>query len=273
MISEADRSRPGGSTKSGSTRTYGKTGHDATSPFCRVTDLGGNPEEQKLLDVNCGNPGQGPLISTAALAEQIANRLPIPRPDLEIRPFTTYADGTRGGLTGAPMWLWIGKTWKPLTQHTALADIWVDVVATPTSSTWSFGDGGKLTCKGRGTPLTDPAQGLRGSPDCGHIYRTTSGKTAFTITATVTWTITWTGSGNTGGVLPPLYLTTSVPYTVKQARSQLVSQLRPPFPAYVQAEAASIRQVRIGVQPTGRVGSSRNAVALSDVTALRDVAR
>ncbi|GAA1710910.1 hypothetical protein GCM10009765_70260 [Fodinicola feengrottensis] len=189
-----------------------------------MTDIGGNPEEQKRLDVNCGDPatgGRGPLISTAGLAQEVANQLPIPRPDLQIRPFTTYADGMRGGLTGAPMWLWIGTTWKPLTQHTTLGQIWVTVVATPTKSSWSFGDGTAISCQGRGTPLTDPSQGLRGSPTCGHTYKSTSA--AFKITATVTWTISWTGSGNTGGILDPLNLTNNTLYTVKQARSQLVA--------------------------------------------------
>jgi hypothetical protein len=127
------------------------------------------------------------------------------------------------------MWLWIGKTWKPLTQRTTLGPIWVNVVATPTSSSWSFGDGTKISCPGRGTPLTDPSLGLRGSPDCGHTYKATSAKArggAYQITATVTWTITWTGSGSTGGILAPLLLTTAIPYTVKQSRSRLVSPHR-----------------------------------------------
>ncbi|WP_163504709.1 hypothetical protein [Fodinicola acaciae] len=124
------------------------------------------------------------------------------------------------------MWLWIGKTWKPLTQRTTLGPVWVDVVATPTSSSWSFGDGTTINCRGRGTPLTDPSQGLRGSPDCGHVYKTTSAKArggAYAVTATVTWAISWTGSGNTGGILDPLLLTNTTAYTVKQARSRLVS--------------------------------------------------
>src|SRR5882757_8882752 len=75
----SDAGHPGNAHGSG-TNHGSPSGADKgfTSPFCRVTDLGANPEEEKRLDVNCGDPatgGQGPLISTAVLAQQVANQL------------------------------------------------------------------------------------------------------------------------------------------------------------------------------------------------------
>jgi hypothetical protein len=38
----------------------------------------------------------------------------------------------------------------------------------------------------------------------------------------VTWQVSWVGSGDTGGTLEPLQVQQTIPYTVRQARAQLV---------------------------------------------------
>ncbi|WP_330334778.1 hypothetical protein OHS33_36880 [Streptomyces sp. NBC_00536] len=65
-----------------------------------------------------------------------------------------------------------------------------------------MGDGSSVSCTGPGTPYT-AARGMTPSPDCGHLYQTTSAKqpgSSFKGTATSTWSVDWavTGGGRTG---------------------------------------------------------------------------
>jgi hypothetical protein len=138
-----------------------------------------------------------------------------------------FQDGVVGGLTGAPMWLWMpDATWRALHQRTQAGAVWAEVTARPVAQTWYFGDGSApLVCTGRGTPLGDPGQALRGSPDCGYRYTTSSKDqlhARYTVTVTVAWQVSWVGSGDTGGILEPMQMQQSIPYTVRQARAQLV---------------------------------------------------
>jgi hypothetical protein len=101
---------------------------------------------------------------------------------------------------GLPTWLWLdGAQWRALTSPPAtVAGESVTATATPTSVSWSMGDGHSTTCNGPGAPYStaDPTH-----PPCGYTYRVDSlrqpqtGPSAndryFTVQATVTWAITW----------------------------------------------------------------------------------
>jgi hypothetical protein len=156
-------------------------------------------------------------------------RLPAPRP--VIRPWMRFADGAVGGLTGAPLWLWMpAPTWRALGQRTAAGDVWAQVVATPVSQSWDFGDGSPpVICRGPGTPLTDNDEALDGSPDCSYRYTVSSKDQPhgrYTVRLVVTWQVSWVGSGDSGGILEPMRLQQTIPYTVRQARAQLVDPAR-----------------------------------------------
>jgi hypothetical protein len=138
-----------------------------------------------------------------------------------------FADGASGGLTGAPMWLWMpSQSWRTLHQRTEAGAVWAEVTARPMTQTWDFGDGSPpLTCVGPGTPLTDTDRAFDGSPDCGYRYTVSSKDQPhgrYTVRVVVAWQVSWVGSGDTGGVLEPMQLQETTPYTVRQARAQLV---------------------------------------------------
>ena len=154
--------------------------------------------------------------------------LPVPAPSL--RPLLRFG-GQNGGVTGAPIWLWTDPShWSPggipLTRRVQAGPVWATVSAAAVRMVWLPGDGSVVTCLTSGTPLTDPSRGLSGSPNCGYTYRRTSADQTggrYRVTISVTWAVTWVGSDGTGGALAPLTVATTFPYTVRQARAQLVS--------------------------------------------------
>jgi hypothetical protein len=155
--------------------------------------------------------------------------LPLPIPKLS--PQLRFADGRTGGLTGAPVWLWTDpEHWAPrapLTGRAQAGPVWAAVAAAPVRTTWVLGDGTTERCTTPGTPLTDPATALRGSPDCGHTYHRTSATQPdgrYRVTVSTTWAVTWTGSDGTAGTLVPLTVHSTFDYTVRQARAQLVAR-------------------------------------------------
>jgi hypothetical protein len=163
------------------------------------------------------------------LVVRAVNLLRLPSPHAQIRPMVTFHDGAVGGLTGAPLWLWVpDRHWRTLHQRTAAGAAWAEVTARPVAQTWTFGDGSRpLTCLSPGTEITrsNAHRGLEGSPSCGYTYTVSSRdqpEQRYTIEVTVDWQVSWTGSGDTGGILPLFHRQQTVPYTVRQARAQLV---------------------------------------------------
>jgi hypothetical protein len=142
-----------------------------------------------------------------------------------------FADGAVGGLSGAPMWLWLPSgSWRTLQQRTEAGAVWAEVTATPVTQTWYFDDGSPaLACQGRGTPLTDTDRAMEGSPDCGYRYTVSSKdrpRGRYAIRVVVTWQVSWVGSGDTAGILEPMQMRQTIPYAVRQARAQLIDPAR-----------------------------------------------
>jgi hypothetical protein len=102
-----------------------------------------------------------------------------------------------------------------------VAGVSVTAVATPTSVSWSMGDGSTVTCTGAGTPFQPGTDPKAPSPDCGHTYRTSSASQAsqaFPVTATVHWTVTWSGAGQ-GGTFPDMTTTGNAAFLVAEAQA------------------------------------------------------
>jgi hypothetical protein len=108
------------------------------------------------------------------------------------------------GLVGMPVWLWAkdpdSHTFGPATASASAGGITVTATARVDQVTWDMGDGDTVTCTTAGTPYT-AAYGNKRSPDCGHVYTTSSAAQPdqrYTVTATSDWVITWEGAGQTG---------------------------------------------------------------------------
>jgi hypothetical protein len=159
-------------------------------------------------------PGAAQLPSPAELGAMARKQLRLPRPTIAANPAGEQ-------LVNLPTWLWLSSGWSPVSATAAVPGVSVTAVATPTSVSWSMGDGATVTCTGAGTafrPGTDPKAP---SPDCGHTYRTSSANQAgqaFPVTATVHWTVTWAGAGQ-GGTFPDMTATSNAAFRVAESQA------------------------------------------------------
>jgi len=166
------------------------------------------------------NGGVDPLV----LAQEAADSITLPKPVIGMSP-AAYS------VVNIPTWLWVDpSTWHPFTATATAGAITATALATPSSVTWTMGDGGIVVCAGPGTPYdsSEPASGQH--TDCSYTYRESSvgqpspdgdpNDGSFPVTATVTWGVTWTVTGAPGGGnLPLLRTTSSVPVRVEQVES------------------------------------------------------
>ncbi|WP_116051838.1 hypothetical protein [Amycolatopsis palatopharyngis] len=139
-------------------------------------------------------PGAGTLPSPAELAQVAREQLQLPTPTISTSP-------SGDQLVNLPTWLWLSNGWDPTSATASVPGVSVTATATRNSVTWSMGDGSTVTCTGAGTPHKGGIDPKASSPDCGHVYRSSSasepGQT-FAVTATVHWTVTWSGAGQSG---------------------------------------------------------------------------
>jgi hypothetical protein len=105
-----------------------------------------------------------------------------------------------------PVWMWVespdAHTYGPATATASAGGITVTATARVFAITWAMGDGTEVVCHTTGTPY-QPADGQRRSPDCGHVYDTSSANQAsgsYTVTATSAWVVRWAGAGQTGTI-------------------------------------------------------------------------
>lgn len=154
-------------------------------------------------------PGQALLVAEAV------KLLQLPAPAIHLNPAPPAAQ-----LVFVPTWLWVdASSWESRTATASVPGMSVTATATPTSLTWSMGDGATVTCHGAGTPWQPGGDPMAESPDCGHKFTHPSGEGAFVVRATIGWNVSWSGGGATG-VEPALASTTSA--DVKVAESPTV---------------------------------------------------
>ncbi|MFF0147017.1 hypothetical protein [Amycolatopsis sulphurea] len=161
-------------------------------------------------------PVQAQLPSPAELAQMARKQLRLPTPTIAANPVGDQ-------LVNLPTWMWLASGWGPVSATASVPGVSVTATATPTSVTWSMGDGSTVTCTGAGTPFRTGSDPKAPSPDCGHTYRTSSAKQAgqaFPVAATVRWTVAWAGAGQ-GGTFPGL--TTTGNAVLRVAESQALN--------------------------------------------------
>ncbi|GAA5110823.1 hypothetical protein GCM10025762_19140 [Haloechinothrix salitolerans] len=159
-------------------------------------------------------PGAAQLPSPAELAQMARKQLRLPTPTIAANPVGDQ-------LVNLPTWMWLSSGWGPVSATASVPGVSVTATATPTSVTWSMGDGSTVTCTGAGTPFRAGSDPKAPSPDCGHTYRTSSAKQAgqaFPVAATVHWTVTWAGAGQ-GGTFPDLTTTGNAAFRVAESQA------------------------------------------------------
>ena len=144
-------------------------------------------------------PNSRPAVAPIVLAREAYRFLPLPVPQIRLNP-----PAGRAQLVSLPTWLWLDPaTWGARSATASVPGLSATVTAVPVSVTWSMGDGGRVVCRGPGTPY-DPARPEAAQhPSCSYTYRHAAD--AYQVTATTTWRITWAAHGAPGGgTLPPL---------------------------------------------------------------------
>jgi len=180
-----------------------------------------SPEWQAYFDcveaatTSCMSPPMGvgdpalPAAVPEALAEMALDSATIALPQPHTSP-----DGVPQ-MTGLMTWFWIDPTaWVPISARAELPGVWAEVTATPTSATWTPGDGGAaVTCDGPGRahPGTSGA-----TTDCGHTYVDIG---SYTLTVDVTYQVAWDSSTGAGGELDPIVVSGEVPIRVEQRQA------------------------------------------------------
>lgn len=98
---------------------------------------------------------------------------------------------------GFPVWLWTDGPRQKSTTASA-SGITFNLSAELESTTFTMGDGGKVTCTSMSTYSNSVTAGAP-SPTCGYVYKTPSlPRGTYTVTATPTWRIRWSAAGFSG---------------------------------------------------------------------------
>ena len=157
------------------------------------------------MALGVGGDHQEPLVDVHVPLEQL------PRPEIGSNPAGDQ-------LVNLPTWLYLADGWRTVSATAAVPGISVTATASPTSATWSLGEGSTVECAGPGTDYHRDADPRAESPQCGHTYRRSSGHTTFPVTATIHWTVTWSGAGQTG-TLPELITTSATQFRVRESQA------------------------------------------------------
>jgi hypothetical protein len=159
-------------------------------------------------------PGAPALPSPVQIAQIARSQLRLPTPTIATNPAGEQ-------LVTVPTWLWLAGGWATMSATASVPGVTVTAVATPTSVTWSMGDGSAVTCTGAGTPFPAGGNPMAASPTCGYTYRMSSAgqpNQTFAVTATVHWSVTWSGAGQ-AGVFPDMTTQAAAAFPVAEAQA------------------------------------------------------
>jgi hypothetical protein len=171
---------------------------------CLATGVTGCVSPSRVL----GEPA-APVVDPAVLAQEALDSATIAVPQPHTSP-----DGVPQ-VTGMETWFWIDPAaWAPVSARAELPGVWAEVTATPTSASWTAGDGGAaVTCAGPGRAHPGTAGA---TTDCGHTYTDIG---SFTLSVDVTYEVAWTSSTGAGAVLDPIVVGNELPIRVEQRQA------------------------------------------------------
>ncbi len=140
------------------------------------------------------NSQNGPKPDAEAMAiESAREKVVFGKPVGKVAPGDT-------AVVNSPVWLWADNAATPAPGTAAVQGVSVTVTPGLVRADWSFGDGFSTTCATAGTPY-DHTYGGAESPDCGYVFKASSGKQkdgVFAATVTMNWeaTVVVTGGSN-----------------------------------------------------------------------------
>ncbi|MGH9919702.1 MAG: hypothetical protein ACRD6W_12665 [Nitrososphaerales archaeon] len=167
--------------------------------------------------------GPGP-VDPLTLAEKAADSIVLPSPSI-------YTNPSKSTVVNFLTWLWVNSViWHPFEASASAGAVTATAIATPSSVTWSTGDGSTEFCPGPGVPYDPNETPGEQSTYCSHTYSQSSAGQpsangnpndgAYPVTATVRWAVTWTVTGASGGgTLPSLQTQSTAPLRVEQVES------------------------------------------------------
>ena len=222
---------------------------------CTYARLPDTPEAVGLLDAYLGRPdGEGAwyqvrcpvegsataveirdtrwvprrVVTTEVVIQEARERLVLPKPMIVLNPAAEHLQ-----VVHIKTWLHTDE-WQPWSETAVIDGLEATVTATPTSVTWTTGDGATVECAGPGALYDFSRPAAAQDTDCGHVYRVTSARQpnqAYTLTATTTYALTWTAAGAVGasGSLGTVDRAASVPVRVAEVQALEVAPtlLRP----------------------------------------------
>jgi hypothetical protein len=165
-----------------------------------------------------------PAVNPYSVARQAENSLRLPSPN-------SYFNPSDLSVVNLATWLWINADiWHPYSVTASVGSVSATAVATPSSVTWSMGDGGMITCYGPGTPFDSTQPSSPQSTQCAYTYAISSAgqpspdgdpnDDAFHVVTTINWSVSWSVQGAVGGGgLPALSTSTSTFVRVEQVES------------------------------------------------------
>ncbi len=131
--------------------------------------------------------------------EQAVGNLELPTPVIRTSPDEDLAQ-----VVHVPTWMWVeGDSWGPVSASAQVPGLKVTATARAREAVWSMGEGGRVVCKGPGTPYSRAYEPKKPSPDCGYTYRKAStGRQgdSYTVTVQVVWDVEWHGGGQAGEI-------------------------------------------------------------------------
>ncbi len=151
-----------------------------------------------------GEPDTGPFIDPAVLAEMAFGELGLSPINIGMAP-EPASDSL--GLVGLPVWMWADspspETVGPAGFSISAGPVNLTLTARVERIVWDMGDGTSVTCTTTGTPY-EARFGAIPSPDCGHVYSSTSADQAggaFSVTARSYWVAEWTTNTGLSGTM------------------------------------------------------------------------
>jgi hypothetical protein len=129
------------------------------------------------------------------------------------------------GVVNLGMWLAVEPPARsPFTERAEANDVWAEVTATLTGTTFDMGTGeAPISCDGFGDPIPASAKNdIAASPICGYTY-TDNDEAPYTITITSRWEFTYELSNGVTGTLDAVDLSSTVDYDVIEIQTVGVS--------------------------------------------------